>query len=160
MTVARQPLLGQVNAPAYPVVGFTGTKDGLSVPQLAALEQLLPRIPAARELHHDDGTGAADAAHRIARALSWRIVVHPPAGSRRVRGHLGDIRLDPQPAPAVADAIARATELLIACPASEVEHDRSNTWITIRRARARRRPIALVPPDGVRRWERPDRIPA
>lgn len=145
-----------MTAAAYPVVGFTGTKDGLTVLQLAALEQLLGSVPAGRELHHGDCVGADDAAHRIARALSWRVVVHPPLNQRRACGHLGDVRLPPADFLQRNDAIVRATGLLVACPATDVEQERSGTWSTVRRARARRRPIGLVLPDGTVRWERPD----
>lgn len=145
-----------MTAAAWPVVGFTGTKDGLSTDQLGVLEQLLARVPGARELHHDDSVGAADTAHLIARTLSWRIVVHPPTRSRRARGHLGDVRLDPQDRSTRCDAIARACALLVACPADPAEQEHSDTWLTVRRARVHGRPIGLVLPDGTVRWERPD----
>ena len=140
----------------YPVVGFTGTKDGLTAPQLLALENLFGRIPGARELHHGDCVGADDSAHIIAKRLGWRIVVHPPIQQRRACGHLGDVRLPPEEFLDRNGAIVRASVLLVACPSGSEEQRRSGTWSTVRRARLARIPIAKVFPDGLVIWERPD----
>ena len=113
---------------SYPVAGFTGSKDGLTAAQLTALEQLLDRIPGARELHHGDCVGADDAVHRLARARSWRIVVHPPTNQRRACGHFGHVRMPAKDFIARNDDIARACHLLVACPAQQAEQQRSGTW--------------------------------
>jgi hypothetical protein len=141
----------------YPVVGFSGTKDGVTAPQLASLETLFDLIPGARELHHGDCVGADDAAHHIATRLGWRIVVHPPQNQRRARGYRGNLRLPPLGFLARNHEIARLCDLLIACPA-QPEHDnpRSGTWATVRHARRLHKPIAVIDPAGAVRWERPD----
>lgn len=141
----------------FPVVGFTGTKDGITAAQLTALEDLFRRIPGARVLHHGDCVGADDAAHRLAKSIGWRIEVHPPINQKRACGHLGDRRHQPRDfLPRNLDIVAAAA-LLVACPKEMTEQTRSGTWSTVRRARAKRIPIALVFPDGTVRWERPDR---
>jgi hypothetical protein len=144
----------------YSVVGFTGTKDGLTPPQLTALETLLAAIPGARTLHHGDCVGADDAAHHLARRFGWRIVVHPPINQARACGHIGDLRLPPKDFLARnADIVAAAAEaagLLVACPGQAEERLRSGTWATVRRGRRARIPVGLVLPDGSTRWERPD----
>jgi hypothetical protein len=141
----------------YQVVGFTGTKDGLTAPQLSALETFLPRIPGAVELHHGDCVGADDAAHRIATALGWRIIVHPPVNPRRACGHHGTVRMPPLGFLARNYEIAQACGLLVACPARpERAAPRSGTWATIRYARGLHKPIAVLDPAGHVRWERPD----
>jgi hypothetical protein len=157
----RVPVTAIIDIPIpqvlYPVIGFTGTKDGITSEQLTALERLFRDIPGARELHHGDCVGADDAAHRIGFVdLRWWTEVHPPIKQRRACGHYGNVRHTPKEFLARNLDIVQAADLLVAVPKEFTEQQRSGTWSTVRRARQKRIPIGLIFPDGSLKWERPD----
>ena len=58
-------------------IGFTGSRNGLSDAQTAALAQVLVSLEPLT-LHHGDCVGADAHAHQIAEAAGWPTVTHPP----------------------------------------------------------------------------------
>jgi hypothetical protein len=129
-------------------VGFSGSRLGMTAPQLAQIAHLLEEH-GATELHHGDCVGADAEVHALAVARGIRVVLHPPkdpklrafclaAESRPPKGYL------------VRNAdIVRETDLLLAAP-SGPEQPRSGTWATIRRAIELGRPVCVVLPSGAR----------
>jgi hypothetical protein len=139
------------------IVGFTGTRNGLTDAQRTALNAVLTVLfdlcGPAGELRHGDLVGADAEAHAIARKIGLRIVVHPPDVDSLRAFCQGDEVLAPTSYPTGNKRIVDAAEMLIACPAGLVEETRSGTWSTVRYCRQRGKPIYLVLPDGAVRVE-------
>ncbi len=130
------------------VVGFTGTREGLTPAQHAALIAWFEVRPPG-VLHHGDCVGADAGAHETALRRGWRVEVHPGMGVMNLRAittghdrlHAARPNLDRN-----TDIVAAATELL-ACP-NGPEILRSGTWSTVRKARVRGLPRTIIWPDG------------
>lgn len=130
------------------LIGFTGTRKGVTD---ACKQQLFFHLDQTRhnaELHHGDCIGADETAHGVAAGLLIPIVIHPPisSGTRafcqnysRICQPLGYIDRDRK--------IVEETHYLIACPEGE-EKIRSGTWTTVRYARKLLRPILILWPNG------------
>ena len=136
-------------------IGFTGTREGLTGDQSAALYELLcdrltnPRFLGAWWLHHGCCQGADAQAHAMGIELSMRLVGHLPTDSKFLMEHMeGFTELRPR-----ADYLSRNRHIvdetgeLVACPVGP-EKLHSGTWSTVRYARRMRRPITVIWPDG------------
>lgn len=132
------------------IVGFTGTRAGMTDMQRAVL-RTLPEMKRVW-FHHGDCRGADEQAHEIANGLLSQIVIHPPVNdSWRANGGLGcraDIILDPKPYLERNRDIVDAADILIAAPGSNDEQPRGGTWYTIRYARKMGKPIIIIYPAG------------
>lgn len=144
-----------------PLVGFTGTQQGLWLPQYQALQTLLTELEPG-QFHHGDCIGADEQAHYF--VLIWlrqcRIEIHPPQKeAKRAWCYLPpkQIGLKPEdrfylhlPRPYLErnKHIVGMSELLIAAPKSYQEELRSGTWSTVRYARKIGRPVYIVWPNG------------
>lgn len=124
------------------VIGFTGTRKGMTDSQLAEVEKVLSaykgnhRLP---QFHHGDCIGSDAQAHSIAKDLGYWVVVHPPINPEYRAYCEGDQILKPLPYIVRNHAIVDACEILIATPAEVHEVLRSGTWATIRYARTMNR---------------------
>lgn len=108
-------------------VGFSGTREGMTKAQAAAVAFMLRALGVAVELHPPSNP-----------ALRAFCEMRP-----------GEVVRDEAPYLARNANIAAATEALIACPCGEVgEETRSGTWWTVRAARRLGRPVAVVRPSG------------
>lgn len=135
-------------------IGFTGTQVGMRVRQLRSVGQailchcLIEYLPV--EFHHGDCIGADEQAHMLARALWFKVFVHPPE-DRSKRAYCTVSQPDriaiPKPYLLRNKDIVDQTEVLIAAPKGE-EEQRSGTWATIRYARKLNRPTYICYPDG------------
>lgn len=117
-------------------VGFTGTQQGMSTRQMAALELLLQQR-APDFFHHGDCVGADAEAHAIVRRIVpfCIIIVHPPDnGAKRARC-IGDSWRDPKGYLERNRDIVNECAALIAAPSSDAEELRSGTWATVLYAR-------------------------
>lgn len=101
--------------------------------------------------HHGDCIGADEEAHNAVRAynLLIPITVHPPTDDSRRAFKQGDFARDPTPFLERNRHIVEASEILIACPATETETKRSGTWSTIRYAAKQGREIHIILPNGI-----------
>lgn len=134
-------------------LGFTGTQEKPTVRQIRTVAQamvchcLIEYLPV--EFHHGDCVGADYYAHLLARALWFKIWIHPPTDeSRRAFCNAMPERILPaKPFLERNKDIVEATEILIAAPRGP-EEVRSGTWSTVRYARKRGRPIYICWPDG------------
>lgn len=143
------------------IVGFTGTRDGMSFAQSESLLRVLRGL-CPTEVHHGCCVGADAQLHNLA-YWDWPLYGHPgPPGPLRMqisgvvdepgfrfaRNINGFCFLYPaKDYGARNQDIVRVCHVLVAAPAEMVEA-RGGTWQTVRRARKARRKIVVVWPDG------------
>jgi hypothetical protein len=135
-------------------VGFTGTRDGMTADQLAAMATWLSCRPDVTEFHHGDCVRADDQAANLVYTQGWQwfdalIVAHPPTvESRRAFNIHASRTLPPLPYLERNRHIVDACDLLLACPKFDREQDRGGTWYTIRFTREVGKPVVIFWPDG------------
>ncbi len=137
------------------IVGFTGTRNGMSTKQKAGLRETLLRLNGPSRLafsqnktndfHHGDCIGADAEAHDIAKALGYTIYMHPPTNGK-ARAYKDGFALKALPYLKRNQDIVNSSHLLIAAPATQKEVIRSGTWATIRYARRNNKPIFVLEP--------------
>lgn len=134
-------------------VGFTGTREGMTVAQQTAFAAWVgANRDEIEEFHHGCCVGADEYAG--AQAYDWlhcgRVVGHPgdtkSLTSNRAKAYCHEIR-DPLPCLERNTIIVNACDVLIACPKGPGER-RSGTWFTVRFARSCGKRIVIVWPDG------------
>jgi hypothetical protein len=137
-------------------IGFTGTRNPLTAPQLESLQRVLQRLQTrgASSIHHGDCRGADEAAHRLAGALGLRRVIHPPDVDTLRAFCLGEETCPPAPYLTRNRHIVEAGGILVACPDGP-ERLKSGTWSTVRHARKLKRPCLVIWPDGTVTTDRP-----
>ena len=129
-------------------IGFTGTREGVTDDQLAMLRRALASIGDVPTLHHGDCVGADVAAHSLARAAGWRVVVHPPSNDRlRAWCEADEYRPEQDYLDRNAVIVAES-DVLIACPKQNHEVQKGGTWWTVRHAREQGIPVLICWPDG------------
>ena len=130
---------------SWEVVGFTGSRHGITDAQAGVLRGLLHQVAM---FHHGDCVGADEAAHDIARESGCWITGHP-CNLHGMRAHCKCDQLMPPKAPLVRNRdIVNVTNVLIACPETKDEVLRSGTWATIRYSIKEKKPLVIVYPDG------------
>lgn len=128
------------------VIGFSGTRWGMTDPQKSIFRELLIKL-GATELHLGDCIGGDKDAHGIGRELNLKLIGHPPTDPK-LRAFLEYDDVYPK-----KDYLSRnmdiivAGEILIATPKEYHNVRRSGTWYTIRHAEGLR-PVIIVYPDG------------
>jgi len=132
-------------------VGFTGTREGLTPPQRAALREVL-RALAPSHVHHGDCVGADAAAHGLARELGVAVELHPPS-IPALRAWCvmreGETVHEPLPYLLRNVHIVAASDVLVACPKEERGGPyRGGTWHTVTAARTERLRVVIVRPSG------------
>ena len=135
------------------IVGFTGTKKGMTDVQKKVVQELVKRLKPF-EFHHGDCVGADEQADGIAALFNPEIHVHPPTDNK-LRAHT-QLKTDgvrrviwpPEPYLKRDESLAHVSDVLIATPKEFEEVIRSGTWTTVRRARKAKRKIYKVFPDG------------
>lgn len=129
------------------IVGFTGTRLGLTDAQHGALYETLSDL-GDFTFRHGDAIGADRQAHDIAKSLGAFIIVHPCNVKDQRANCKGDEELPPIPPLMRNRIIVRMSDMLIACPAQATEELRSGTWATIRYARTMGIEIKHIYPSG------------
>jgi hypothetical protein len=129
------------------ILGFTGTRHGMTVQQKARLAKLLWGVA---ELHHGMCVGSDAECHKIARSLGgiW-IVGHPPINKKLYAANLDvdELRESKDYLPRDWD-IVQESEELIATPRTLQEFPRSGTWTTIGYGVKARKWVRIIYPDG------------
>lgn len=133
--------------------GFTGTRDGMTEPQLAAVILLCTvKFENTGEFHHGACVGADSQLHNlVVENHSARIVIHPPTDTRYANVFEESERVEilpPKPYLQRNADIVDATDELIATPKEFEEQIRGGTWWTVRYARKQGKKVWLVLPDG------------
>ena len=132
------------------ILGFTGTRSGLAVPQRKALARWLMEAGRPAECRHGDCTGADEQFHSLVLGLfpGLAVVGHPP-DRPGLRAFCSFAREEAElPYLERNRAIARCCDVLLACPKEMEEIRRSGTWSCVREGRRRGKRIVLVLPDG------------
>lgn len=135
-------------------VGFTGTRYGMTKPQLHNVRALLLAIrDGAKEdlcVHHGDCIGADAEFHDIASALHPPsfLVGHPPIDREHRAFKRFDREVEKLTHFARNRAIVAASTCMIAAPYDMTEQERGGTWYTIRYARRMGVPLVTVLPTG------------
>lgn len=138
------------------VIGFTGSRDGLTKNQCLILMHALvrARTKGAQWLHHGWCIGSDKAAHQLARTLGYLIHGHPPdITKRRAKNIRADVMDTPEPYKVRNQAIVDACTVLIATP----RKGSRGTWDTVNRAKAARKPVLIIHEDGREEWLLPDK---
>lgn len=137
------------------LIGFTGTRSGLTEAQRDSLRAVLEPLQQGLELHHGDCVGADAEVHAIALAQDGLVVKHPASNVGESRAYcVGGLELPAQPPLERNHTIVNCTDALIACPRGQTEELRSGTWATVRYARKLGRPVVIIYPDGTIENER------
>jgi hypothetical protein len=131
------------------IVGFTGTRRGMTAAQHRAVLQLVQELRPT-EVHHGCCVGADAELHGTARWF-WPVHGHPgPDGPYRARLE-GFTKLYPSKGYSFRNQdIANACDVLVAAPAESAPQSSGGTWQTVRRARAGGKRVVVVWPDGSR----------
>jgi len=131
-------------------IGFTGTREGLTVPQITQLAYVLKviRDRGARVFHHGDCVGADKISHFIASELNYHIVVHPPNKDTHRAFCIGHTNYRPEGYIKRNHVIVDESYILVAAPKEKENVMRSGTWATIRYANKKNHWIVIVTPDG------------
>ena len=133
-------------------IGFTGTKQGLSLHQKQGLKCLLAQFQPFC-LHHGDCVGADAEAQEIAEKLfnCVRIYIHPPI-SNKYRAFVSRSIKKPTVMRDPKDYLERNRDIVyectfvVACPRTLREELRSGTWSTIRYVRRAGKGLVIIPP--------------
>lgn len=135
------------------IVGFTGTRRGLTGPQRSALKQTLWKMPLT-EFHHGDCIGADDEAAGFADLAEKRPTIHAHPGlleSLRAHSVGNDVIHPPDAFFRRNRRIVDLCDTLLVCPADMRWESRGGTWMTHDYARKSERKVTVIViwPDGV-----------
>lgn len=141
------------------IIGFSGTRRGLTRPQRDALHSLLMEFEP-DVVHHGCCVGAdSDFSVLAGTRAGVKIHAHPAdLGALTDKDALdwADVTYKPLPPLERNQVIVDESELLIACPAEATEQLRSGTWATVRFARKCGKRVVIIYPDGSLIREGPD----
>lgn len=137
------------------IVGFTGTRAGMSTAQMETVTKLLKDLKP-ESVVHGDCYGSDKEFHDICIKLQGsmtnpgppRIVIYPSTSKTRAYCEGAELIYPPE-APLKRDMrIARGCDKLIATPKEFEEQIRSGTWTTVRYARFANKLVYIILPDG------------
>lgn len=139
----------QQDHPALTLLGFTGTRQGMTEPQRDTVKRLLVELAPA-EAHHGDCIGSDAEFHDlVAQHLPVaQIIVHPPSKSSARAFCQGHREMPPAEFLVRNHHIVDASTVMIATLQESQEQRRSGTWATIRYAIRRGKTVHVVAPDG------------
>lgn len=135
------------------IIGFTGTRQGMTRLQRQLVESLLVMHPP-KETHHGDCVGSDAQFHKIiCDQTTASIIIHPPLDRKHrafctIDESRGDKVLPEKEYLERNRDIVNVSKIIIAAPKELLEQQRSGTWYTIRQAREKKREIFIVFPDG------------
>jgi len=133
------------------IIGFTGTRDGMTYQQKKRLAEILDVLGCC-VFHHGDCIGADREAAELAFHAGHQIVGHPPDKDGLRAFFKNDVTLPAAPYLMRNRDIVDASDLMIATPKEKEEQPRGGTWSTIRYAIKQQKNLAIIYPDGTL-WE-------
>lgn len=130
-------------------IGFTGTRQGMTLAQREAFRRTI-RALAFDEFHHGDCVGAdADAHDEVRRCCpNVRIIVHPPADETHRAHCRGDECRAPLTHFARNRAIVEETYMILGASLTPHRTERGGTWYTLDRAYRAGMIVHVHWPDG------------
>jgi hypothetical protein len=126
------------------IIGFTGTRNGMTVYQRQVLTSFLTLLHP-EEFHHGDCVGSDAEADGIARSLGIPIVIHPPTNPK-ARAYCyrdGDTQLPEEDYLDRNMKIVEQSDFMLAAPDGP-ETLRSGTWSTVRYSVAVGKPVTIL----------------
>lgn len=134
------------------IIGFTGTSSGLTRPQQNSLRTITQRFhPGIDVVIHGDCIGADNTFDELCLAASIERHAYPgcdkQGNSPKRAWRECEVVRTPAPYLERNHWIVDDCDMLIACP-SGPERPRSGTWATVRYARAVKRHVHIIWPDG------------
>ena len=131
------------------IIGFTGTRQGMSKGQKQKLRDTLRELKASNkngmcEFHHGDCLGADEEAHEIANEEGYWVVAHPPSDPKARAFVIAHCERPKKPYLVRDHDIVDECQILIAAPKSNTEVMRSGTWATIRYGLKKERQIIML----------------
>lgn len=140
------------------IIGFTGTREGMTAAQAACVQGLLAAMNTGigvSAAHHGDCVGADAEFDKLARFFTpSKMHIHPSNLGPKVRANCyqpGDVLYDPKPPLARNQDIVNACDILIAAPYTKAWERFSGSWATVNRAVKGGKPFWIVAPDGSKR---------
>lgn len=129
------------------ILGFTGTRKGMTEKQKATFALLLQRAEASLFIH-GDCLGADADAHAIAFPVV-PVKIRPCTLSNQRAYCKGAVKIELARPPLERNiAIVNESAVLLACPSGFEEELRSGTWATLRYAKRSGKPVVIIWPDG------------
>jgi predicted Rossmann fold nucleotide-binding protein DprA/Smf involved in DNA uptake len=131
------------------IIGFTGTRKGMTQQQHRTVTELVSRASTATHVIHGDCIGADYNFHNIAVKAGLSVVLRPcNLSNQRAYSEGAEKVYEPEKPIARNHKIVSECSGLIACPGKMTEEMRSGTWATIRYARQNSKRVVIVWPDG------------
>lgn len=132
------------------ILGFTGTRDGLTTKQAASLIAWLADNGPYKAAHHGDCVGGDSHFHSAVRNLCWHTPIHiRPCDLDKYRaGRDADVLYRVKDPLSRNHDIVSSASVLLACPKGPEERKGSGTWSTIRYAKKIGVPVIIFWPDG------------
>lgn len=132
------------------IIGFTGTREGMTDPQVVRLANWVGESGGG-EFHHGACVGADSHAADIADTFNLKVVAYPCTVTGMVCQEAVRVSVEIRTAKPPLDRnrdIVDACDILLVCPKGMQEEQRSGTWATVRYARRQGRRIMIFWPDG------------
>lgn len=139
-------------------VGFTGTRKGITKPQVIRITQALYSLGTTWFVH-GGAIGCDRIAHWIATEAGIKTRIRPATGfdpawlTPEVPDTFVDEVLPEKPPLERNRDIVNDAQYMLACPFTYGEELKSGTWMTIRYARKLHKPLAIIWPDGTQQLE-------
>lgn len=134
--------------PVVTILGFTGTREGMTEAQKTTVQALLAD-PSVVEVHHGDCLGADNDLDALARRQRVGRVIHPPSDPKLRAWCCSEIALMPEkPYLDRNRDIVDACDTLIATPKESTPQGRGGTWYTVGYARLQGKRLVIIWPDG------------
>lgn len=130
-------------------IGFTGTRQGMSVIQRERFAKYIEYtniVSCITEFHHGDCIGSDAQTHDIIAKFfpGIQIVIHPPIKSNFRAFRKSKISFLPADYLKRNRSIVDSTDILIATPLEDKEKKKGGTWYTIRYARKKGRKVIIL----------------
>lgn len=134
-------------------VGFTGTRKGITKPQVNRVTQALYSLGTTWFVH-GGAIGADRTVHYVAQDIGIKIRIRPAEVCKdTTKIIVVDEIMEVKPPLERNRDIVNDVQYMLACPFGFEEEQRSGTWATIRYARLIHKPLAIIWPDGTQNLE-------
>jgi hypothetical protein len=134
-------------------IGFTGTRHGMTFEQKQLVANII-RGERGTHAHHGDCVGADAEFHAISDLIGLTIIGHIPVNESDRAFCTFHASMPALPYMRRNAEIVRCSDIMIATPFEMDEQERGRTWRTIAITRRARKPLVIVLPNGLCKYER------